>query len=81
MPLIRLGGETWIQPAAEVTGHVSPKVMLEKVTATPFLMDHSLTNDTYWLGEESALSQEDGAASVSMVFNFTRVPGIPRTVR
>lgn len=66
LPLIRLGRETRIQPAAKVIGcNVSPKVMPEKVTATPFLMDHSPTNDTRWLGEESALSQADGAASLS----------------
>jgi len=66
LPLIRLGTETRIQPAAKVIGcNVSPKVMLEKVTVTPFLMDHSPTNDTCWLREESALSQEDGAASLS----------------
>lgn len=55
-----------IQPAAKVTGHnVSPKVMLEKVTVTLFLMDQSPTNDTCWLGQESALTQEVGAASLS----------------
>lgn len=42
-----------IRPAAKVTGHnVSPKVLLEKVTATLFLMDQSPTNDTCWLGQE-----------------------------
>lgn len=46
-----------IRPAAKVTGHnVSPKVLLEKVTATLFLMDQSPTNDTCWLGQESALT-------------------------
>lgn len=55
-----------VQPAAKVTCcSVSPKVVLEKVTVTPLLMDQSLVNDRCWLGEESVLSQEDEAASLS----------------